>query len=140
MTNCSANSPNEFGRAEISVSCEVLYLHDESLRRFGGSAGIRERGLIESALGSAQNVFWYGHGNLFDVAAAYAFHIAESQAFIDGNKRTAAASAISFLRLNGVCFPKDDGSVYRAMITIAEKRLDKTGLAAVLKQLTENQK
>ncbi|HEY1663849.1 MAG TPA: type II toxin-antitoxin system death-on-curing family toxin [Verrucomicrobiae bacterium] len=118
---------------------EVLYLHDESLARYGGSAGIREPGMVESAMGSAQNVFWYGRGGLFEVAAAYAFHIAESQAFLDGNKRTAAAAAISFLRLNGVRFPKDDGSVYRAMIEIAEKRLDKTGLAAVLKQLTQKQ-
>lgn len=116
---------------------EVLYLHDESLRRYGGSAGIREPGLVESALGSAQNEFWYGRGGLFEIAAAYAFHIAQSQAFVDGNKRTAAASAISFLRKNGIRFPKDDGSVYRAMIEIAEKRLDKNGLSAVLKQLAE---
>jgi death-on-curing protein len=95
--------------------------------------------LVESALGSAQNAFWYGHGNLFDIAAAYAFHIAESQAFVDGNKRTAAAAAISFLRLNGIRFPKDDGSVYKAMIEIAEKRLDKAGLAVVLRLLVEKQ-
>lgn len=116
---------------------EVLCLHDESLARFGGSSGVREPGLIESALGSAQNAFWYGRGNLFDIAAAYAFHIAESQAFVDGNKRTAAAAAISFLRLNGIRFPKDDGSVYKAMIEIAEKRLDKAGLAVVLRLLVE---
>lgn len=116
---------------------EVLYLHDESLARYGGSGGVREPGLVESALGSAQNAFWYGHGNLFDIAAAYAFHIAESQAFVDGNKRTAAAAAIAFLRTNGVPFPKDDGSVYAAMIEIANKRLDKPGLAAVLRKLVE---
>ena len=116
---------------------EVLYLHEESLRRHGGSAGIRENGLIDSALGSAQNAYWYGQGGLFEIAAAYAFHIAESQSFIDGNKRTAAASAISFLRKNGIRFPKDDGSVYRAMIEIAEKKLDKNGLAVVLRQLAE---
>jgi death on curing protein len=117
---------------------EVLYLHDESLARYSGSAGVREPGLIESALGSAQNAFWYGRGGLFEVAAAYAFHIAESQAFVDGNKRTATAAAISFLRKNGVDYPKDDGVLYRAMIEIAEKRLDKSGLAAVLKQQAEN--
>ena len=116
---------------------EVLYLHDESLKRYGGSTGIREPGLVESALGSAQNAFWYGHGNLFDIAAAYAFHIAESQSFVDGNKRTAAAAAITFLRVNGIGFPKDDGSVYRAMIQIAGKRLDKAGLAAVLRLMAE---
>ena len=119
---------------------EVLYLHAESLARFGGAAGIREPGMIESALGSAQNAFWYGQGNLFDVAAAYAFHIAESQAFLDGNKRTAASAAIAFLRVNGIAFPKDDGSVYRAMIQIAEKHLDKPGLAAVLRLLGERKK
>lgn len=75
---------------------EVLYLHDESLARFGGAVGIREPGLVESALGSARNAYWYGHGGLFEIAAAYAFHIAESQAFLDGNKRTAASSAIIF--------------------------------------------
>lgn len=117
------------------MMAEVLYLHDESLERFGGSAGIREPGLVESALGSAQNAFWYGHGDLIDIAAAYAFHIAESQAFVDGNKRTAAASAILFLRKNGVCFPKDDGSVYAAMIEIANKRMDKRGMAETLRRL-----
>ena len=119
---------------------EVLYLHDESLRRFGGTAGMREPGLIDSALGSAQNAFWYGHGDLYEIAAAYAFHIAESQAFSDGNKRTGASAAIVFLTVNGVRFPKDDGSVYRAMIEIAEKRLDKNGLAGVIRRLAESVK
>ena len=117
---------------------EVLYLHDESLERFGGSAGIREPGLVESALGSAQNVFWYGQGDLFEIAAAYAFHIAQSQAFLDGNKRTAVSAAIVFLRINRIRFPEDDGSVYRAMIEIAEKRLDKHGLAQTLRRLVES--
>ena len=115
---------------------EVLYLHDESLARFGGSSGIGDLGLLESAVGAARNTFWYGEGDLYEIAAAYAFHIAESQAFVDGNKRTAAAAAISFLTANGVQFPKDDGSVYRAMIEIANKQLDKVGLANVLRRLS----
>lgn len=117
---------------------EILYLHDESLRRYGGLAGIREPGLVESASGSAQNAFWYGRGGLFEIAAAYAFHIAESQAFNDGNKRTAAASAISFLLKNDVRFPPDDGSVYAAMIEVANKKLDKPGLAERLRRLVES--
>jgi len=96
--------------------------------------------MVESALGAAQNTYWYGQGDLFEIAAAYAFHIAESQAFVDGNKRTASAAAISFLTLNGVSFPKDDGSVYSAMIEIAEKRMDKTGLANALRRLTRTTK
>ncbi len=116
---------------------EVLYLHDELLARFGGIAGVGNPGLIESALGSAQNVYWYGQGKLYEIAAAYAFHIAESQAFNDGNKRTGAAAAIMFLKENVLRFPKDDGSVYAALIDIANKKLDKTGLADVLRKLVE---
>lgn len=116
---------------------EVLYLHDESLKRFGGSAGIREAGLVGSALGSAQNAYWYGRGNLYDIAAAYAFHLAQAQAFVDGNKRTAVAAAIAFLKVNGAGFPTDDGALYSAMIDIAKKTLDKPGLAAVIRRLAE---
>lgn len=116
---------------------EVLYLHDQSLKRFGGSAGIREPGLIESALGSAQNTFWYGSGDLFEIAAAYAFHIAEAQAFLDGNKRTAAASAIAFLTLNGIPISQDDGTMYVAMIDVAEKKKTKADLAAVFRRAAE---
>ena len=118
---------------------QVLYLHSESLARFGGIAGIGDLGLVESALGSAQNAFWYGRGNLFEIAAAYAFHIAEAQAFNDGNKRTGAATAIMFLKQNGLRFPKDDGSVYGALIDVAKKKMDKAGLATVLRQLVEKQ-
>ena len=117
---------------------EVLYLHDESLARFGGSSGIGDLGLLESAVGAARNTFWYGEGDLYEIAAAYAFHIAESQAFVEGNKRTATAAAIAFLTINGVQFPRDDGSVYRAMIEIANKQLDKVGLANVLRLLSGN--
>jgi death-on-curing protein len=117
---------------------EVLYLHDESLARFGGSAGVGDQELVESALGSAHNAFWYGNGGLFEIAAAYAFHIAECQAFTDGNKQTAVAAAIMFLRKNGVRFPEDDGSIYAAMIAIANKLLDKPGLAKTLRRLVES--
>lgn len=114
---------------------EIIYLHDQSLSRFGGSAGIGDPGLVESAMGSARNAYWYGQGDLFDIAAAYAFHIAEAPAFVDGNKRTAVASAIMFLRVNGQRFPEDDGTLYAAMIEVAVKRLDKTGLADVLRRV-----
>jgi death-on-curing protein len=118
---------------------EILYLHEESLARYGGAPGIREPGLIESALGSAQNAFWYGRADIFEIAAAYAFHVAEAQAFLDGNKRTAVAAAIVCLRMNGQSVPKDDGSVYQAMMAVAEKSSDKSGLAVVLRTLIEKQ-
>jgi death on curing protein len=81
---------------------EVFRIHARSLAEHGGSEGVREPGLIESALASARNTLYYANGDLFDVAASYAFHLAESQAFIDGNKRTAGVAAMVFLARNGV--------------------------------------
>ena len=66
----------------------VFWLHRRSLELHGGLDGVRDEGAIESALGSAKNAYFYGGGDAYDVAAAYAFHIAESQAFLDGNKRS----------------------------------------------------
>lgn len=113
----------------------VLALHAESLAQFGGSAGIRDAGLVASALASAQNVHFYAGGDLYDIAAAYAFHLAESQAFIDGNKRAGMAAALTFLAGNGVPRFVDDGRLYDAMIAIAEKRMDKAALADVFRKL-----
>lgn len=114
---------------------QVERLHDEALIRWGGSEGIGDSGLIDSALASAQNAFWYGHGDEFDIAAAYAFHIAEAQAFVDGNKRTGVAAALTFLELNGRYRRPDEDEFYQAMIAIAEKRMKKVDLAAYLRRL-----
>lgn len=114
---------------------EVLYLHNESLSRFGGSSGIRDKGLVESALASAVNTFLYGGGDTFGVAAAYTFHLAESQAFVDGNKRTGVAAAIMLLKLNKIEVPPDDGTLYDAMIQVAEKRMGKAGLAEAFRRM-----
>ena len=112
---------------------QVERLHDLSLARFGGTAGIRDDGLVDSALASAKNAFFYGYGDVFDVAAAYAFHLAEAQAFLDGNKRTAIGAAMTFLDLNGIGKLPGDDSLYEAMIAIANKQLDKPGLAAMFR-------
>ena len=120
------------------LSWEIVeQLHADSLAQFGGAAGLRDRGLVESALGAAQNTFLYGGGDIYEIAAAYAFHIAEAQAFLDGNKRTAVAAALTFLRGNGGPRLIDNGSIYDAMIAIAERRLNKAGLAQVFRRLSE---
>jgi death-on-curing protein len=112
----------------------VFKLHAVSLRLFGGIDGVRDRGLIESALGSAQNTYYYGNGDLYDIAAAYAFHLAQAQAFLDGNKRTAVITALTFLDTNGVTRMPDNLVIYDAMIAIAERRLDKPGLAEIFRR------
>ena len=115
---------------------EVNRLHDLSLQLFGGTAGLRDAGLVESALGSARNAWHYG-GDLFDVASSYAFHISQAQAFLDGNKRTAILSALVFLKENGFVCARADELFYDAMIAIAEKRMDKKGLADVFRTLSK---
>lgn len=117
---------------------EVEELHAESLNAFGGGIGVRDPGAIESAISSAINTALYADGDVFDVAASYAFHIAEAQGFIDGNKRTAIAATLAFLSLNHpVKIPtaSDMDTLYDAMIAIARRELDKAGFARLLRQL-----
>jgi len=113
---------------------QVLDLHRSSLEQHGGLDGLREPGLLDSALMQPEATHFYGQGDLAAIAAAYAFHIAQNQPFIDGNKRTAVGAALTFLELNGIDADNFDGRrIYDAMIAIAEKRLDKAGLAAVFR-------
>lgn len=113
---------------------EVRRIHARSLVEHGGSDGTRDPGLVESALASAKNTIYYAHGDLFEVAASYAFHLAESQAFIDGNKRTAVAAALVFLARNGVYARPATWELYTAMIDVAEKKKTKADLAEFFRQ------
>ena len=117
---------------------DVLLIHEEQLARYGGSAGLRDQGLLESALGMPRATFGgqFVHEDLFAMAAAYAFHIAENQAFVDGNKRTGVLAAVVFLELNGYVVEEPPSRFYESMIAIAERRLDKAGLAETLRQLS----
>jgi death on curing protein len=118
---------------------DVLLIHDEQLEAYGGIQGIRDNGLLESAAMMPQASFGgeYLHQNLFEMAAAYAFHIAENQPFLDGNKRTALVSALVFLDINGYVVLDEDMKLYDAMIAIANKQMNKYDLAELLKQLSE---
>ncbi len=113
---------------------QVDAIHRLSLQLHGGQDGLRNEHGLESALAQPQHAFHYGQGDLFDLAAGYAYHIAENQTFLDGNKRTAISTALVFLELNGISTSAvTNVHLYDAMIAIAEKRLDKAGLAAVLR-------
>ena len=125
---------SDFGEPTFLSLDQVMALHRRSLAEHGGLDGVRDPGAVESALASAQNTWIYGGGDLHDIAAAYAYHIAESQAFLDGNKRTAIASAVAFLTGNGCDDEGKDRELYDAMIAIAARRMDKAGLAAVLRK------
>ena len=108
---------------------EVLTLHTLSIQWFGGTDGLRDRGGAEAAVEQPKHTFYYGGGDVFDIAAAYAFHIAQAQAFLDGNKRTGIAAALALIERNSVEVVFDWRQPYEAMIAIAERRSDKAGLA-----------
>jgi death-on-curing protein len=113
----------------------VETFHRRSLEDHGGQDGIRNEHGLESALAQPMNVYFYGQGDLYDMAAAYAYHLAENQPFIDGNKRTAVVTTLMFLEGNGISTSGiTNAQFYDAMIAIAEKRLDKAGLAAVFRE------
>ncbi|HWL53387.1 MAG TPA: type II toxin-antitoxin system death-on-curing family toxin [Chthoniobacteraceae bacterium] len=115
---------------------QVERLHQKLIDCFGGLHGLRDPLLYEGAVIQPRNVYYYAQGDLFDVAAAYAFHIAQAQAFLDGNKRTGMAAALTFLELNGVTVPVGTDRLHQAMIAIAEKRMDRGQLATVFREMT----
>lgn len=120
---------------------EILEIHDDQIQRYGGDVGIRDRGLLESAIAMPQQSFGgqYLHKNIFEMAAAYAFHVAESQSFVDGNKRTGLAAAYMFLGLNGFRLIEQDDRLYDAMIAVGTRRMDKAGLAQLLRELSADE-
>lgn len=89
---------------------QVLEIHKDQIDRYGGGVGVRDVGLLNSAVAQPQAGFGdeYFHKDVFEMAAAYLFHIAENQAFVDGNKRTGAAAALVFLELNGYAIRATD--------------------------------
>ncbi len=115
----------------------VIWAHDEQIAEHGGTLGIRDRGALESAVATPQVSFGgeYLHPSLWDMAAAYAFHIAENQPFLDGNKRAALVTALAFLEVNGTDIDDPEGKLYEAMMAVAAHHLDKTGLASVFRDL-----
>ncbi|HEX7860620.1 MAG TPA: type II toxin-antitoxin system death-on-curing family toxin [Verrucomicrobiae bacterium] len=112
---------------------DVEFLHQLSIQEFGGTLGVRDRSGLESAVFHPQNVALYGRGDVFDIAAAYAYHIVQAQCFLDGNKRTAAAAALNFLANNGIEFRIEDERFYELMIGIADKRFTKDDIANYLR-------
>lgn len=115
----------------VWVSREVVEaVHDRQLAEHGGGTGVRDAGLLESALARPQNQFHYGETDLAAVAAAYAFGIARNHPFIDGNKRTAWVAARLFLRLNEVALEFDKAEATVMMQQLAGGELEEEAVAA----------
>lgn len=123
----------------ISVS-EAIEIHSDQIASFGGTSGVRDEGLLESALAQPQATFFgeYLHATIYEQAAAYLYHIAKNHLFIDGNKRTAFAVMDTFLRLNGYILNLDNEQIYILVLKVAEGSIDKKEIAQSLEQNVVN--
>jgi death-on-curing protein len=107
----------------------VVAIHENQLKRFGGPPGVRDLGALESALGRARNRWAYENSDPATLAAAYGFGIARNHPFVDGNKRAALLSIVTFLGLNGVDFVADEAEAVVIIRELASGEVDESGLA-----------
>ena len=107
----------------------VIAIHRRQLAEHGGSDGIRDQGLLESALYRPKNQHAYGDPSIFDLAAAYGFGIAKNHPFVDGNKRTSYVVARTFLKLNGYDLQAPTLEKYQVWLQLADSQIDEANLA-----------
>jgi len=115
----------------------VLALHDEQIAEHGGSPGIRDAGLLSSALARPQNQAVYGEPSVFDLAAAYAYGLVRNHHFIDGNKRTGFLAAYAFLYLNGWELMAPEAEAVAAVLALAAGGMQETGFSEWVKTRSE---
>lgn len=120
---------------------EVKEIHKAQLEMFGGLSGIRNLSGLKSAVEQPKATFAGQdlYPDICEKASVYAFHIAESQAFVDGNKRVAVITAVTFLKLNGYEIPDNSMELYNAMIKIANKEMSKEDLANLFRMLIKRE-
>jgi death-on-curing protein len=107
---------------------QVIAIHSRQLRRFGGAAGLRDDGLLRSAIERPINKWHYEQSELPELAAAYAFGLAKNHAFVDGNKRIAFMSMMSFLRKNGVRFAPEPAHATSMIMSLAAGEVSEESL------------
>lgn len=116
---------------------EVIEIHADQILNYGGGDGLRDIELLSSAVAMPYVSFskQFLHIDVFEMAAAYAFHISQNHPFIDGNKRTALASALVFLELNGMNIVDPEGALYDDMLALVSRKLSKSDFAEILRKL-----
>jgi len=119
---------------------EVLQIHEDQISRYGGSLGIRDVGLLESALAMPAASFGdkFLHEDIFEMAAAYLFHIVKNHPFVDGNKRVGAVASLVFLAMNDIDFAADEVAFEQAVLAVAEGRMNKSAIAAFFRESSKS--
>jgi len=115
---------------------EVIEIYNDQIQRYGGSVGVRDVNLLSSAIAMPYASFSgkFLHDDIYEMASAYAFHISQNHPFIDGNKRTALASALVFLEMNGVSISDTQEKLYDAIMILAIGEMSKKEFAAILRK------
>jgi death-on-curing protein len=118
---------------------DVIEIHATQLEVFGGSAGLRDRGLLESAVAQPQASFGgaFAHDGLFEMAAAYLFHIVRNHPFVDGNKRAGLLASMVFLDVNGISIAHPSDALYELTMGVAEGRVEKATIVAELERIAK---
>lgn len=115
---------------------EVLAIHDRQLAEHGGAAGIRDIGLLESAIARAQQLCAHGDPDIFDLAAACTVGIVRNYPFVDGNKRTGFVTGILFIQLNGRRFTASEPNATQAVLDLTAGEMSEAEFAAWLRDNT----
>jgi death-on-curing protein len=117
---------------------EVIEIHHDQINRYGGPSGIRDIELLKSAISMPPATFGgeYLHKNLYEMAAAYLFHVVRNHPFLDGNKRTGAVAAVVFLIMNGIELQADEDSFEKLVRSVAEGKTDKAKIAEFFRNNT----
>ena len=115
---------------------EVMDIHRNQIERYGGTLGVRDVALLESALAAPQSGFGdqYLHGDLFEMASAYLFHVVQNHPFLDGNKRVGTAAGLTFLELNGVETKVPNQALVTMVLAVAQGKTGKSALAVFFRK------
>jgi death-on-curing protein len=110
---------------------EVIEIHSDQIKRYGGHSGIRDIELLKSAIAMPATSFGgdYLHTDIYEMAAAYLYHIVRNHPFIDGNKRTGAVASVVFLMMNGIEINADEDNFEKTVLSAAEGKIDKAVIA-----------
>jgi death-on-curing protein len=117
---------------------EVLEIHKDQVARYGGAPGIRDMELLKSAIGMPSATYGgqFLHTDIYEIAAAYLFHLVKNHPFVDGNKRVGAVAALVFLALNGFDFDASEDDFAEMVLSVARSERDKTDVAVFIRGFT----
>ncbi len=115
---------------------DVIEIHRDQIERYGGGEGIRDLGLLQSALAQPSATFGgqFLHADLHEMAAAYLFHRVQNHAFLDGNKRVGAAAATTFLFMNNLDISATEDELVALVLSVAQSQLDKSAVASFFRE------